>query len=94
VIAAFQAVAGIAVSYGFTVWDSTLQRQIPEHAISRVTSLDYFASVGTMPLGYALVGPLADEVGLHETMTAAGLIVMVLCVAAMTRRSVYESMAS
>ena len=33
-------------------------------SLSRVTSFDWFTSVGLMPLGYALVGPLADAIGL------------------------------
>jgi MFS family permease len=93
-IAAFQGLAGIAVSYGFTVWDASIQRQIPAHAVSRVTSLDYFASVGTMPIGYALIGPVADAAGLHATMTGASLIVAGLCLAALLRRAIYESVAS
>jgi hypothetical protein len=31
-----------------------------------------------MPLGYALVGPLADAIGLHTTMFAATAIVAAL----------------
>jgi MFS family permease len=83
VIAAFQALAGIAVSFGFTLWDATIQREVPDHAVSRVTSLDYFASVGSMPFGYALVGPVAAAAGLHETMTAASLIVFTLAAGAL-----------
>ena len=36
-----------------------------------MTSFDWFTSVGLMPLGYALVGPLADAIGLHATMFGA-----------------------
>jgi MFS family permease len=73
-IAAFQALAGVAVSIGFAQWETTLGRLIPAHALSRVTSLDWFTTVGLMPLGYALVGPIAEAVGLHETMIGAAVI--------------------
>ena len=75
-IAAFEALAGIAVAIGFAQWETTLGRLIPAGALSRVTSLDWFTTVGIMPLGYALAGPIADVAGLHETMVAAS----VLCV--------------
>jgi MFS family permease len=77
-IAVFEAVAGIAVAIGFAQWETTLGRLIPATALSRVTSLDWFTTVGLMPLGYAVAGPLAQAVGLHETMIGASVIVVVL----------------
>jgi MFS family permease len=77
-IAAFEAVAGIAVAIGFAQWETTLGRLIPDRALSRVTSLDWFTTVGLMPLGYALAGPLAAALGLHETMVAASAISVAL----------------
>ena len=73
-IAAFEALAGIAVAIGFAQWETTLGRLIPGSALSRVTSLDWFTTVGLMPLGYALAGPVAEAVGLHETMVGASVI--------------------
>jgi DHA3 family tetracycline resistance protein-like MFS transporter len=47
-----------------------------------VTSLDWFTTVGLMPLGYAVAGPVADAIGLQETMIGAALITAALfCVA-------------
>ena len=58
----------------------------PAHALSRVTSFDWFTSVGLMPLGYALVGPIADAVGLHATMFAATVIVAALAAGSLLLR--------
>ena len=80
-IAALELLAGIAVTAGFTQWDTTLGREIPPHALSRVTSLDWFTTVGTMPLGFAGVAVVAGAIGTKTTLTLAGLIVMALCVA-------------
>jgi hypothetical protein len=81
-IAAFEALAGVAVAIGFAQWETTLGRLIPDRALSRVTSLDWFTTVGLMPLGYAVAGPLADAFGLHETMVGASLVTAALfCVA-------------
>jgi len=80
-IGAFEALAGICVAFGFTLWETTLGREVPAHVLSRVTSFDWFSSVGLMPLGYALVGPLADAIGLHATMFGASAIVASLAAA-------------
>jgi len=77
-IAAVMIVAGVAVSLFFTLWDTSLQEQIPPHAVSRVSSYDFTVSLGLMPLGMALAGPVAAELGLHTTlrlMSAAGIAV-------------------
>jgi len=73
-IAAFEALAGIAVAIGFAQWETTLGRLIPGSALSRVTSLDWFTTAGMMPLGYAIAGPVAELAGLHETMVGASVI--------------------
>jgi len=97
-IAAFEALAGIAVAIGFTQWETTLGRLIPGRALSRVTSLDWFTTVGLMPLGYAIAGPLADTFGLHETMVGATVITVAMFLAALVVREVrtlpQESVAS
>ncbi len=83
VIAALELVAGIAVALGFTLWETSLGREIPPQALSRVTSLDWFTTTGAMPLGFALVAPAAHLFGTQETMLACGLIVIVLCAGAL-----------
>ncbi|HZB74924.1 MAG TPA: MFS transporter [Solirubrobacteraceae bacterium] len=97
-IAVLEALAGIAVAIGFTQWETTLGRLIPGRALSRVTSLDWFTTVGVMPLGYAVAGPLADTFGLHETMVGASVITVALFLAALAVREVralpQESIAS
>ena len=87
-IGAFELLAGICVSFGFTVWETTLGREIPAASLSRVTSFDWFTSVGLMPLGYALVGPVADAVGLDVAMFAATALVATLAVASLLLRDI------
>jgi|tagenome__1003787_1003787.scaffolds.fasta_scaffold20945501_2 hypothetical protein len=82
VIAALELLAGIAVSFAFGQWETTLGREIPEHALARVTSLDYFTTAGVMPLGFALVGPIAGVAGTVPTMVVSGLLVLALSLAA------------
>jgi MFS family permease len=82
VIAALQLAAGVSVSFGWTLWDTTLGQEIPPRAISRVSSLDFFTTTGALPVGYALVAWMAATVGTRNTMLASGLLVMALCAAA------------
>jgi predicted MFS family arabinose efflux permease len=87
-IGAFELLAGICVAYGFTTWETTLGREVPPRALSRVTSFDWFTSVGLMPLGYALVGPVADAAGLDPTMFAATALVAALALGALLVRDI------
>jgi hypothetical protein len=53
--------AGIAL---FDVWWTTaLAERIPPDKLSRVSSYDWMVSLGLLPLGYVLAGPLAGVLG-------------------------------
>ena len=87
-IGAFELLAGICVAYGFTTWETTLGREVSPHALSRVTSFDWFTSVGLMPLGYAVVGPVAGAIGLDPAMFGATAIVGTLAVGSLLVRDI------
>jgi predicted MFS family arabinose efflux permease len=75
-IAALELLAGICVALFFTLWDLSIQEQVPSHAVSRVSSYDFSVSLGLMPLGMAMSGPIAEWLGLQATligMSAIGL---------------------
>jgi MFS family permease len=75
-IAGLELLAGICVALFFTLWDLSIQEQIPAHAVSRVSAYDFSVSMGLMPLGMAMAGPIADTLGLQATllgMSAVGL---------------------
>src|SRR4051794_18954833 len=83
-IAAVEFCAAIGVSAFFTLWETTLQEHIPDASLSRVSSYDYVASAGVMPVGTILAGPVAEAVGIHETlaaMSAVGIVAALLCLA-------------
>jgi MFS family permease len=75
-IAALELLAGVASSLFFTLWDTSIQEQVPPHAISRVSSYDFSVSLGLMPLGMAVAGPVALAVGLHATLVGMGALGM------------------
>lgn len=82
-IAGLELLAGIAVAYGFTLWETSLGREIPPQALSRVTSLDWFTTTGAMPVGFAVIAPAAGLLGTRTTMLACGVAVIALCAAAL-----------
>lgn len=89
-IAAVEIVSAVGVSAFFTLWETSLQEHVPEHALSRVSSYDYLASAGTMPIGIMLAGPVSDALGIHATlmgMTAIGVLAGLICLAVPAVRS-------
>jgi MFS family permease len=75
-IGLLELLTGICVTGTFTLWETSLGEHIPPHALSRVSSYDYLASTGVIPLGNLLVGTAAAAAGLYPTlyaMTAIGI---------------------
>jgi MFS family permease len=73
-ICALQFVAGIGVTAFFTLWEVSLQEHIPGESLSRVSSFDYLSSTILMPIGTAVVGPIAASAGTHRTLVAMSAI--------------------
>src|SRR6478672_6563708 len=63
--------AATLIAVHLTLWFTVFQQQVPEHAQSRVASYDTLGSFVLMPIGMALVGPLADAIGVVETLWIA-----------------------
>ncbi len=59
---------------GTTVWATTKHRLVPGELLGRVSSLDWFISIGLMPASFALTGPVAQAVGARPTLIGAGVI--------------------
>lgn len=77
VIMAASAIAYLGVGFVNNVWMTAMQRLIPEHVLSRVSSYDWLVSFTVTPLGYAAVGPLSESAGTTPTLALAlGLVVL------------------
>jgi len=72
-------VTGVGFAFGDAIWMSTLQRCVPEHALSRISSFDWLGSVALNPIGYALIGPLAVAFGTSEMLLVAGCLNIAVC---------------
>jgi len=73
VIAAAAAVAGVGLAIFGTLWETTLQREVPPEALSRVSAYDWFGSVAFVPLGYLIAAPIAALLGVRTTLLAAAV---------------------
>ncbi|HVE98580.1 MAG TPA: MFS transporter [Mycobacteriales bacterium] len=75
---------GIGIEVFQVNWITAVQRDVPRHLLARVVSLDWMMSLGLMPLGFALTGPVTDAVGEQAVLVVAaavavlGLVVLVV----------------
>jgi MFS family permease len=75
-IGLLELLTGICVTGMFTLWETSLGEHIPPTSLSRVSSYDYLASTGMIPLGNVVVGGMAAIVGIYPTlmmMTIVGI---------------------
>jgi hypothetical protein len=72
-------VGGIGFALGGTLWFTALQRNVPDHALSRISSFDWFGSVALNPVGYAVIGPIAAAIGTPMTLVLAAVINIAVC---------------
>jgi len=73
-------VGGIGFALGGTLWFTALQRNVPDHALSRISSFDWFGSVALNPIGYALIGPIAATIGTPVTLIVAAVANIAVCI--------------
>jgi MFS family permease len=73
-VAAASVVAGLGFSIFATTWETALQRHVEPEALARVKSYDWFGTVATLPIGYALVGPLSGVLGIDGALWLAVVV--------------------
>jgi hypothetical protein len=66
--------AGLGAVVFNTLWETTLQRNVPARARSRVSSYDWFGSLALQPMGYVLMGPLAAAMGVSGALYLCGIL--------------------
>ncbi len=75
-IALTEMASGLSIGVAGTLWETTVQRNVPPEALSRVAAYDWMGSTALRPLGLAIVGPIAEAVGVKETLLAAFVLTM------------------
>jgi MFS family permease len=89
VLAGVSVLAGFGLANHVTLWFTVFQREIPEHAQSRVSSYDALGSVVLTPLGAALAGPVAAALGTESALWLAAGIVLAADLIMLTMPSVW-----
>ena len=69
-------ISGAALDLFSSMWGTTLQMQIPEESLSRVSAYDGVGSYAFAPVGLFLAGPLAQAVGARTALIVLGTIVL------------------
>ena len=87
-IAAIAFVAGIGAEVFGLLWHTTMQQEIPPDKLSRAYSYDALGSIGLVPVGYALAGPVADAIGVRATLWGAAAVGIAVTLAVLFVRDV------
>jgi MFS family permease len=67
-------IAGTGIALFDVWWLTALAERIPPGRLSRVTSYDWMLSLGLLPLGYILAGPLAARFGAVEVLVGGSVL--------------------
>ncbi len=67
--------------YGNVVWETMLQQMVPREILGRVSSVDWFVSLGLSPIGLVVAGALSGVVGVSTYLVGAALVTLVPAIA-------------
>jgi MFS family permease len=85
---------GFAMGFGIEIfgvlWETTMQQQIRGEMLSRLYAYDMLGSIALMPLGLAVVGPIANVVGIRATCFGAAVLVVAATLPVLAVRDVRE----
>ncbi|MGW0658907.1 MFS transporter [Streptodolium elevatio] len=76
-------VTGAAFDVFGVMWETTMQREIPREALSRVAAYDGLGSFMFGPLGLIAAAPLADAVGPRTALLLCAVLIAVVTAAAL-----------
>jgi hypothetical protein len=77
VVAAGALVGGLCIDIFAVLWETTMQRSVPEAALSRVSSYDALGSLLFGPVGVVVAGPLAGWLGTRHALFVVAASVVV-----------------
>lgn len=72
-------IAGFSVGPWEAFWATQVQREVPAAYQGRVFAIDYMGSLGLMPLGMALAGPLVNVFGERELLIGVAAFHLFIC---------------
>jgi len=72
--------------YGNVIWESLLQAEVPRELLGRISSVDWFVSLGLTPLGIMLASELTATIGIRRYMFGAVLVCIIPSLMALRSR--------
>lgn len=82
--------AGLGIEVFNVPWFTATQREVPAHALARVSSLDFLLSYGLAPLGLAALAPAMTAFGATPVLLACAAVCVLAPAAALLEPSARE----
>lgn len=79
---------GVSLDIFGVLWQTTLQREVPAEALSRVSSYDALGSLMLGPVGLLIAGPAAVSFGPHAALLGCAVIMTLTTALALLSRGV------
>lgn len=83
-------VVGVGIELFVVNWDISLQGHVPGELLSRVYAWDAVGSICLMPVGLAVVGPIADAAGVEATLWGCAALIAVATAGQLLVRDVWR----
>jgi MFS family permease len=89
-LAAGSFVTGFGIEIFGVLWETTMAQQIPGEKLSRVYAYDMLGSIAMTPVGLAVVGPIANVIGVRATCFGAAALIAAATLPVLLVRDVRE----
>jgi MFS family permease len=89
-LAALNFLLGLGVEIFGVLWDTTMQQEIPGEKLSRLYAYDLLGSIALVPVGLAVVGPIADVVGVQAACWGSAALLVLATAPVLLVRDVRE----
>ena len=84
------ALSGVGVAVFVTLWESTIQCEIPAHLLSRVAAYDWLGSYALTPVGFVVAALLSTHIGIRTTLLVAAIWAVLSSTAVLAMPSVRQ----
>ncbi|HEV2592205.1 MAG TPA: MFS transporter, partial [Gaiellaceae bacterium] len=82
--------AGLGLGVFGVLWDTTMQQEIPQERLSRLSAYDAFGSIFLTPVGLGLAGPIGALIGFRTELLGGAAVVVIATLAVFASRDVRQ----
>jgi MFS family permease len=79
---------GSCLGFAITLWDTTVMQRVPEQMLARVISMDWFGSLGLLPLGLGFWAAFSDAATPSTLIAASSAFCALALVGTLATRSI------